>query len=198
MAADLRELHARAMDEADAYVRLVGAADLGSATPCAGWTLADLLAHMIGQHRGFAAAVRSGDAPRTAYAPVPFSAKGWRESVQELLAAFAATSPGSRAVAVEITVEPLPVERLVAAQLLDTVVHTWDIAHALGRWHEPSAALIDATAQVARSVPDGAVREAPGAAFAPSLPLGESPWERALAQLGRDPRRPDPIPMEDA
>jgi hypothetical protein len=38
---------------------------------------------------------------------------------------------------VELAPIPLPIGRLVAAQFLDTVVHTWDLASALGERYEP-------------------------------------------------------------
>ena len=66
-------LHAEAMGLLDAVVQHVTDEDLDRPTPCAGWTVADLLAHEVGQHLGFAAAVRDGDAPESAYVPVPFS-----------------------------------------------------------------------------------------------------------------------------
>ena len=70
---DLRAQHREALQAADDLIRRVTDDDLTRPTPCAAWTLADLLAHMVGQHVGFAAAARDGDAPRSAYAPVPFT-----------------------------------------------------------------------------------------------------------------------------
>ena len=57
-ATDIRELDRRAVLASVEVVSRVTAADLGRATPCAGWTLGDLLAHMTVQHHGFAAALR--------------------------------------------------------------------------------------------------------------------------------------------
>jgi uncharacterized protein (TIGR03086 family) len=189
MTDDLRPLHRSALHTADELVGRVTAADLGNPTPCGPWTLDDLLAHMVGQHLGFAAAVRDGDAPRTAYAPVPFSPASWRRSVTALLAAFDAADPDARAVAVELSPRPLPLAFVVGAHLLDTVVHTWDVAQALGIRHEPTPELVATVAQVATVVPDDETRDAPGAAFARALPSDGTPWERALAHLGRDPAR---------
>src|SRR6266568_1980176 len=60
---DMRELDAGAVLASVKVVSAVTAGDLGRPTPCAGWTLGDLLAHMTVQHDGFAAAAagRGGD-----------------------------------------------------------------------------------------------------------------------------------------
>ena len=186
---DLRPLHRSALRTAGDVVGRVTAGDLDRPTPCGPWTLSDLLAHMVGQHLGFAAAVRDGDAPPAAYEPVPCTPASWRESTTELLAAFDAADPGAHVVAVELSPSPLPLGFVVGAQLLDTVVHTWDVAQALGARHEPAQDLVAAVARVAAVVPDDERRDAPGAAFARALPGGGTPWERTLAHLGRDPAR---------
>ena len=184
---DVRRLHRAALAAADVHVRRTTPEDLRRPTPCAAWNLADLLAHMIGQHLGFAAAVRDGGAPRAAYVPVPYTPEGWEDSASTLLDAFAQADLGAEAVLIEITPTPRPVRWVVAAQLLDTVVHTWDVARALGTPFTPSDALVAAVARGAAAVPDTG-RALPGAAFGAALPGSGSDWERALAQLGRDPR----------
>src|SRR6266851_4999179 len=55
-AGDIRELDRRAVLASVAVVSAATAGDLGRATPCADWTLRQLLEHMIAQHDGFAAA----------------------------------------------------------------------------------------------------------------------------------------------
>ncbi len=187
MTVDLRSHHRSAVADAAQLVRRVSPDDLAGSTPCGDWTLADLLAHMIGQHRGFAAAAREGDAPGAAYTPQPFTLASWDASVADLLAAFDEADPDGQAVLCEIAPTPLPMSRVVAAQLLDTVVHSWDIARALGEWHEPSAELGSLVAEIARSVPDDDRRTRPNSAFAPSRRHSGSVWATTLAHLGRDP-----------
>src|SRR5689334_2645703 len=53
-------LDASAVRASVQVVSRVRPADLARSTPCAAWTLADLLAHMTAQHNGFAAAA-AGD-----------------------------------------------------------------------------------------------------------------------------------------
>jgi uncharacterized protein (TIGR03086 family) len=182
---DLRPLHRTAMALADDHIRDLTSRDLHRATPCTDWDLAELLAHMIGQHHGFARAVRDGDAPRASYAPVPFSPPAWSASAELLLEAFAAADPAATPIAVELSPRPLPLHRVVGAQLIDTVAHTWDVAQALGRRFEPSGELLDVAAALAAAIPDSA--RGPGAAFAAAAPAQGDLWQRTLALLGRTP-----------
>jgi uncharacterized protein (TIGR03086 family) len=194
---EIAERHQEALTAAWHVLAAVGPEDLERPTPCAGWDLRALVEHMIGQNEGFALAMATGDAPRTAYAPRPVReltalSPAWAESVRHLRAAPQQGDPGRRVRLAEISTERT--FSLVAAlrmQLLDTVVHTWDVAAALGRDHRPSADLLDLVAADALLVPDGPARLAPGAAFTPALPTeGGDPWSLTLARLGRDRRDP--------
>ena len=195
MSSDQRELHRRALADAESVVDRIGPADLARATPCAGWDLRALLAHMIGQNHGFAEAVEGAasgvDVPRSAFADRPPDPDGigsaWRASADRLTAAFAAASLDDPALLVEISEQTrFPVSTAVGFQLLDTVVHTWDVATALDLPYRPDDELVGATLASARRVPDGPNRDVPGAAFAPSRSVpGADDWTETLALLGR-------------
>jgi uncharacterized protein (TIGR03086 family) len=188
---DLRPLHRRALDDAGRLLARVGPTDLDRRTPCAGWDLRALLAHLIGQNHGFAAAVAGQDAPREAFAPrdppPDAVAAAWRDSADLLTAAFAAAPLDREVLLVEISTDRrVPVAAAVGFQLLDTVVHTWDVATSLGESYRPDDELVAATLAQARRIPDGPAREGPRAAFGPSRPvLGEDGWRDALALVGR-------------
>jgi uncharacterized protein (TIGR03086 family) len=188
--ADYRAMHRRAIGVASEYVTGIGDEALGSPTPCAGWDLGALLAHMVGQHHGFAAAVRDGDAPVEAYAPRDVTgriAAEWQESVDVLLAAFATADLDRPVRLVEISTDRrLPAGVAVSFQLLDTVVHTWDVATALGAEFGPDPELASTTLALARLVPQGDGRLRPGAAFAPVVTAAsDDDWTQALALTGR-------------
>ncbi len=184
-----------ALRAADEQVAAVSAADLSRPTPCAGWRLADLLSHMIGQHHGFEQAVRHGAAPVQAYAPVAFTLAGWRASAGALTAAFAGADLAQPVVAAELSAAAIPVSRVIDAQLLDTVVHTWDVASALGGGYTPAGPLLDVTAQLALTIPARA--RGPGGAFGPARPTsGRGPWADTLAITGRGPGT-EPMPPEE-
>src|SRR3954452_5002191 len=103
--------HAEALGVLDAIVAHVTDDDLERATPCTGWSVADLLAHELGQHLGFAAAVREGDAPESSYTSVPFTHHAWRGSVQAILEAFAGADPDAPVVERELAPVSCPCGR---------------------------------------------------------------------------------------
>ena len=188
MTADLVARHRAALDVASAYVARVTDEDLRRRTPCAAWDLGQLLDHMVGQHAGFATVVRAGVAGAEAYEPQPFTPASWCRSVDELVDAFAGADLAAEVVEIELhPTRPLPVSVLVQAQFLDTVVHTWDVAAALGERFDPGTVIAAAVEAIAAPIPDDARRDAPGAAFAHAVPTGDATWDRTLGLLGRDP-----------
>lgn len=180
--------HAEAMHTATTLVSQVRQRDLLRQTPCADWSLADLLAHMVGQHRGFARAARDGHAPVAAYRPERFTVEGWLDSAFGLLAAFAEANPRDGIIAAELhPTKKLSFDYVLGAQLLDTVVHTWDVARAINLPFAPTDGIATAVLGVAQTIPDTPARKRPGSAFAPALTAAPaaSDWEQALALLGR-------------
>jgi uncharacterized protein (TIGR03086 family) len=176
--------------------------DLGPATPCAGWTVADLLAHCTVQQHGFA---RAAVGERTTVAdwqpraqPDPVAA--YRAACAEVLAAFAELDgPEAPVHLPEIAPEPIPARVAVGFHLVDNVVHGWDLAAALGRPVALDDDVLAAALSVARAVPDDERRGQPGAPFARALtvPAGTDPRDELLLLLGRDPAwrpgRRDPV-----
>jgi uncharacterized protein (TIGR03086 family) len=190
---DWRPLHERALRLSTQTIEQLGHGDLGRPTPCPGWQLADLLGHMIGQNLGFAAAITlPSDTTVADYAPRPLSADpllDWADSARQLTEACAAADLARPVLLPEISAEHrLPSWVVIGFQLLDTVVHGWDVATALGRSYRPDSELVEATLGIARLVPNGPERLEAGAAFAPALPeLDDDPWHLALTLLGRKP-----------
>lgn len=186
---DLVTLHRLALGDLDRLVADGTAPRLDLPTPCARWSIADLLAHSIGQHRGFATAVRVGDADLTAYAPVPWSQSAWRASVTDLLDAFAGADLSGVARQVELRPhEPVPVRFVIAAQLLDSAVHAWDLARALGQPYAPAPTITTTILTIAQRIPDEENREA-GGSFRHALASAhdDGAWSSVLRLLGRDP-----------
>jgi uncharacterized protein (TIGR03086 family) len=190
---DLRPLDAAAVRLCGSVVQRITPADLGRPTPCAGWAVRDLLAHLTGQHLGFAAAAEGRGADPAAWQPRPAAdpVAAHADSVERVLAAFTAEGvldrpfdlpdfgPGAR----------FPGARAIAFHTLDYAVHGWDVARSLGRPYALPDDLAAACLRLARLVPDGEGRRAPGAAFAPGLdvPAGSDALTETLLRLGRDP-----------
>ena len=182
-------LHDHALRRATEVIAGIEAADLDKPTPCEGWDLRALLAHCVGQNHGFADAVSGPDAPPSAYAPRPPDPGAWVTSAKRVHAAFRAADPDRRVLLVEFGPDArFPVRTVLGFHLLDTVVHTWDLATALGQPFRPADELLTVVAEGAKQVPTGAAREQPGAAFGPVLDVpGDDPWAATLARLGRAP-----------
>lgn len=185
--------HRRALDAATTIIRDVRPDQLDRPSPCAGWGLRALLEHMVGQNHGFADAVEGiEDVPAAAFAPRPFAdaelVGAWQASADRIAAAFAAAPAERDVLLVEIsTQQRFPVATVLGFHLLDTVVHTWDVATTAGRRFRPADDLAELVAGQAAMVPAGPAREQPDAAFAPAeaVPPGTDPWVTALALLGR-------------
>ncbi|WP_189950737.1 TIGR03086 family metal-binding protein [Streptomyces alanosinicus] len=192
--ADFVELDRIAVEEAVRVVDLATAADWARDTPCAGWTLRRLVAHMSAQHVGFAAAARgAGREPEYWREPEDMSepARTHRSAAAAVLSAFAEPGATER----EFTLPELgggfPGGQAVGFHFVDYVVHAWDVAATLGSAVELPQQVRVAALAVARQVPTDPARRGPGSAFAPVLevPVGSGPLEEALYLLGRDPGR---------
>jgi uncharacterized protein (TIGR03086 family) len=167
--------------------------DLSKPTPCRAWTLYGLLSHMATQHYGFAAASRGdGDPERWKLLSLgddPVAA--YRESAEHVLAAFAEEGVEDRRFPLAEFGAEFPGHQAISFHFIDYVVHSWDLAKALGTSVGFEPDVVDAAAEVAKVVPTGAVRLAPGAAFGPDLPwTGDDPLDQLIAFLGRSPSWP--------
>ena len=180
---NIRELHRRSVEAIRPVVTRVTPADLDRPTPCAGWDLRTLLAHMTGQDRGFAAAALA-DVPADAFAPGDPAT--WEAGAAVVVAAFAAADPDRPVLMAEFGGTRFPLETVIGFHLLDTLVHGWDVAASLGVEVAYDDELLTAVRQQAELVPGGAVRTAPGAPFAPILSTVDDGWAGTLALLGRD------------
>lgn len=191
---DLVALDAHAVRASVGLVTRATPADLTRPTPCAEWTLADLLAHMTVQHNGFAAAARGetdpkvwelrslGDDPAGAY----------RDSADRVLEVFAADGVLERMFLIpEFGDQPLPGRQAISAHLVDYVVHSWDVAKALGVPARLEPAAVDTAYEIAQVVPTGDARLVSGAPFGPEVPFsGGSRLDQLVAHLGRSPNWP--------
>ncbi|GGS98200.1 TIGR03086 family protein [Planobispora rosea] len=167
-------------------------------SPCAGWTARDVVTHVINGHRGIIAAVH-GIAPRPSYG-VGLSDMAGAPAAgpdADLAAAYAEARAGLRDILTDphlaatplpfTPIGPVPVEQAAdVVGALELLVHTWDLARAVGgdetldreaviRTHErlrPHYAALQAT-------------EAFGAQVAP--PPGAGPQTAFLCFTGRRP-----------
>ncbi|MEV0645412.1 TIGR03086 family metal-binding protein [Phytomonospora sp. NPDC050363] len=193
--AELAALHARVMETAVATVHKVRPAHLEAATPCADWNVGQLLAHMIAQNDGFAAAALGEVSDRSMWTPRPVPSddgavgKAFEVSARSLLRAVAEDGSLDRPwVLPDFRPEPFPGSQALGFHLIDYVVHSWDVAVSVGERVEFEPDVLAAAEAVAKAVPDGSNRQRTGAAFKPALSPGDGgTFDDVLRWLGRDP-----------
>jgi uncharacterized protein (TIGR03086 family) len=195
---DIRPFHRAAVLASVHIVNNVTPKDLHRATPCDGWDLSDLLAHMTVQHHGFAAAARGDGAdparwdtatvadavaidPAGTYAAAAADVLDAYADDDVLAASFALPEFGQGAA--------FPGSQAIGFHFVDYVVHGWDVARAINAPFMLPAEVIAAVLPLVFAVPDGDFRVAPGSVFAPAIAAGEpiSDLDHALLHLGRLP-----------
>lgn len=194
---DISRLHRLAVLKSIDIVDSVQMTDLSRMTPCKGWNLADLLAHMTVQHRGFAAAARGLGADPDIWrvesvvdAVKADPARAYSEAAHDVLDAFAADGTAGAPFALPEFGEGavFPGAMAMGFHFVDYVVHGWDVAASLGVPYELPADVVEAVLPLALAVPDGDFRTGDGAAFAPAVEAaGSDDFDRILRYLGRTP-----------
>jgi len=190
------DLDARAVRASVRVVSQASVEDLGRPTPCAGWTLAGLLAHMTAQHNGFAAAAAGNGADLVHWqtgAPVADPAGEYAAAAERVLAAFGTAGVLAREFALpQISTElRFPAAMAIGFHLVDYVAHGWDVARSLGLGYDLEAGVLAAALPIAQAVPDGERRRRPGAAFAPRVAATSGDiLDQIVALLGRRPGWP--------
>lgn len=184
---DLLDLVARAAPPVAAVLARLEVED-AHPTPCPEMTVAQVASHLLGGMRGFTTVARGGELRfdadldpdlATARPEVLF-----RDAVADLVAAFGA--PGRLDATYAMPWGPTTGAQLVGFELIEIVVHGWDIARGLGLALAVDDEVVHATLAGARLWVDDSVR-VPGM-FGPEVRVdGASPLDALVAFLGRDP-----------
>jgi uncharacterized protein (TIGR03086 family) len=195
---DIRPLHRTAVAASVDVVAAVTRDDLDRPTPCAGWNLADLLAHMTVQHYGFAAAARGGGADLALWQPATVAdavaadpAGAYASAAADVLDAFSADGVLDATFALPEFGPGAAVPGVMAIgfHFVDYVVHGWDVARTIDARFELPTEVVNAVLPLVFAVPDGEFRETDGAPFARALTSTDaaSDLDRILLHLGRSP-----------
>jgi uncharacterized protein (TIGR03086 family) len=156
----------------------------GLATPCSDWAVRDVVRHVDGMNRVFAAMLAGGAPPARGEAPTDDAlASAYRQSAAQLLDAFRA--PGVLEHSFESPMGSATGGERLLIRLYDLLAHGWDIARATG---QRPAALPEEAAELALVFAREQVKEdaRPGR-FAPVQPVAaDAPAiEQLVAFLGR-------------
>lgn len=166
---------------AEKVVAGVQPTDYSRPTPCADWDVRALLSHLIGAVAGFPVMLRGEQPNWSADLLGDDPVASFRQVVEENLRAWAA--PG----AVDKPTSFMPSMPLIALNLCDAVVHTWDLATATGQAHGIADEVIELTYNIWKQAPLDLSRKA--GAFGPEVAVPESAptMDRLVGLLGRRP-----------
>jgi uncharacterized protein (TIGR03086 family) len=160
---------------------------LGGATPCASWNVAELINHIVGAQHFFTAALNG--APPSGESP-DFAAGDY---LAEFDAAAAITveafsAPGALGRTVKLPFAEMPGAAWLGLATTDTFTHGWDLAKATGQSTDLAPELAETVLQNARMAIQPAFRGEDGKApftAEQQAPEGASAADRLAAFLGR-------------
>ncbi|GAA3430225.1 TIGR03086 family metal-binding protein [Streptosporangium sandarakinum] len=194
---DIAERYGRLADGFLARIEATPGDRWDAVSPCQGWTARDVVAHVVNGHRGIVAAVR-GTRPEPAHGVGVSGMAGAPEVAPDadLAAAFAECRAGVLAVLADPDLAAAgfraPIGAVTVAEAVDVIgalellVHTWDLARAVGGDETLDAEAVVRTYEALR--PHYAALQATGA-FSPAVepPAGADPRTRFLCFAGRRP-----------
>ncbi|MFF9774279.1 TIGR03086 family metal-binding protein [Streptomyces sp. NPDC013978] len=177
-------LHAftRVQDTVGALVRAAAPEQFGLPTPCAEWTVRDLLDHLVWENIIWGG-LAQGTPPTVGHTEDHLG--------DDHIAAFETAAATARAAfrqpgLLDRSFGPAPGRRVVEQLLVELLVHGWDLATALGRDRDLEPDLARAALPVVREIYGGLPRTAGGSvAPARSAPEHGPVLDRVAAFLGR-------------
>lgn len=176
---------------ASEMVRVAGCVrdgQLGAPTPCDGWTVRDLVGHVLGLTAAFTAAARKetlhGDAPDGLPA-------GWRDllhrQADDLAQAWRRPEAWQgEAKAGGVT---MPGDVMGVVALDELVLHGWDLARATGQRFDATLADVEACTDFAAAVSGPGQEDQRQGLYGPVVPVPDDApaLDRLLGLAGRDP-----------
>lgn len=179
----------RTMQANQAVIAGLKPEDMNRPTPCWGWSVRELINHMVGVNQHFAGAA-SGQAPAAGDQPTDLlghdPAAAYANSTQAALTAWRA--PGVLEQTLPFGPSTAPASLLVCFHQGDQLLHYWDLSKALGRPPQLDDDLVVYTEQNMRANLKPEFR-GPGKAFgyAIACPDTASHIDRVAAFSGRQP-----------
>ena len=192
---DLREPDRRVLAVTTGIVAQVRADQLDLPTPCEGWTVADLVRHMVGNNHGFAAAAL-GEPPRAEVwdgVEVTDPVGEFAASATRVDDAFASVEPLTGTFAV-LGYGDVPAAQAVGMHFIDYLTHGWDVAVSIGVDPQLDEEACAAVLRIGAGWPlDSPKIWGPGTAFGyrVEVPDDAPVADRMLGFLGRSPSWPN-------
>lgn len=168
---------------------------LGNATPCAEYTVGDLLDHIHGITYAFGGAAEKATGDTSSMGPQGSAANlpaDWRTVLPQKLSELAAKWDKPEAWTGETSVggQGMPAEAIGVITFGELSVHGWDLAQGTGIPFDPDPTGLEAFYELTSGFLGGPNGDAMrGTAFGPAVDVPDDApvFERALGVLGRDP-----------
>ncbi len=175
-------LYRVATGRAIAVAEAVQGEQLGSPTPCAEWTVQQLIDHLVGGTEYLLSAMQGREPAQ----PSGSTGADYRHGVANVLDALRVPGALERTCIAPLGFE-WPVAQAVAGTFMDVLIHTWDLARATGQNDKLDPDLVDAC--TAMFLPEMPERGRAAGIFGPAVEVGDdaTAQDRLLAAAGRRP-----------
>jgi len=180
----------RACSSTQAVLAAVGETDLGRPTPCASWTVSEVIKHVLGSAAFFAEVAEGGVSTDDDEIPQPLGDfhDTFGRSAASLVAAFDA--PGALDKIMKMPIGDLPGSVCIWIASGDIFAHGWDLAKATGQSTDLDPELAEMMLQRLRTMLPDSMRGPDGKApFGPKVdvPSSAPAADRLAGYLGRTP-----------
>ncbi len=165
----------------DQRVKAVKPDQWDAQSPCEQWKARDVVAHVVRNHRSMAAAATGGKAAELA--PDDDPGQAWSQAYDRMCAL--AADPEILRTTVDGPTGPVPLEEALGSLVsMDTHIHTWDLARAVGGEERLDPGVVHLAFEMLQPM-DAMIRQ-PGI-FGPKLdpPPGADEQTQLLYFLGR-------------
>ena len=180
----------RSLEGASAMISSVRADELTKPTPCTEWDVRALMNHMAGVCTLFTAALGGGKVEMPPREPVDLlgndPAGAYASISQRMLDAW--RTPGALERTLEMPIGQTPGALGINIVTTDQLLHTWDLARALGRPYSMDAELAEPALRMMQQLLRPEFR-GPGQGFGEAVPCPEDApvQDRLVAFSGRQP-----------
>lgn len=187
---DVQDLDRRGLDATGGVIAALPAGAMDAPTPCADWTVADVIRHLVRSNDKHVAAAH-GEEYTPASAQHPDSdalVDAFRRSSARVTEAFAEHGVLERHFALHGRPD-LTGKFAIAIHFVDSFVHGWDLARAVDIPYRLDAELAAAALEISGRIPETPDLRAPGGPFGPRVPVPDDApvADRLLGHLGRSP-----------
>jgi uncharacterized protein (TIGR03086 family) len=178
------DLLAGVMDKTGQIVERVSESQFGQATPCPDWTVEQLLDHVAGWARVFAAAAEGGTPQPPEPVPAKEAAAVFAAAAERIVAAFRA---GAAERPLTMMSSELPGAAVLGMVVMEYVAHGWDLAVATGQPVPHSDAEARAALDAAHTMLRPEYRGPDSIGEPVEVPEDAPALDRFLGFVGRDP-----------